>query len=327
MTVRRGLGRATQARSKVGIGRSIWATAAAIGLVAPAAFLAGPTQVDAAPFVPITVTITRIVQPDDSIDPGITQGPWGDFYAGVTINGEAKQNNFPNRLDNGFEFGVGYIFPADFALDTTEWAFSRTVDAAAGNVPVEIEIWDNDDCDTPFCTDTGIFESNDDQADVKPAAGRALSISVDPTTGRWSGDVAWPLNCAEGAESDHVKVCFEVSIDSTNGDGDGDGLLDSWERNGFNADGDATIDVDLPAMGANPLHKDLFLELDYEAGQSPNGRADIQAMKAAFRTAPLSNPDGVNGVNLWVDTGALVDVERPRGSGERYLHRRHRQRR
>jgi hypothetical protein len=33
---------------------------------------------------------------------------------------------------------------------------------------------------------------------------------------------------------------------------DGDGLLDSWETNGLDADGDGTIDVDLPAMGADP---------------------------------------------------------------------------
>ena len=65
-------------------------------------------------------------------------------------------------------------------------------------------------------------------------------------------------------------------------------------------------------MGANPNHKDLFLELDYMAGQAVT-RADIQSVKVAFASAPLdaggiNNPDGQPGINLWVDTGNLVDT-------------------
>ena len=46
-------------------------------------------------------------------------------------------------------------------------------------------------------------------------------------------------------------------------DTDGDGLRDDWEMNGVDADGNGTIDLDLPAMGANPLRKDLFVETDW----------------------------------------------------------------
>ena len=42
-------------------------------------------------------------------------------------------------------------------------------------------------------------------------------------------------------------------------DTDGDGLLDEWETHGIDTNGDGKVEVDLPAMGANPLHKDLFL--------------------------------------------------------------------
>lgn len=45
-------------------------------------------------------------------------------------------------------------------------------------------------------------------------------------------------------------------------DSDGDGLLDDWERNGLDVNLDGTIDLDLPALGADPLHKDLFVEVD-----------------------------------------------------------------
>ncbi len=46
------------------------------------------------------------------------------------------------------------------------------------------------------------------------------------------------------------------------GDGDGDSLPDGWERCGYDHDGDGTVDVDLPAMGADPSRKDVFVEVD-----------------------------------------------------------------
>ena len=112
-------------------------------------------------------------------------------------------------------------------------------------------------------------------------------------------------------------------------DTDGDGLLDVWEGCGFDPDGDGPISkIDLPGFGANPRHKDLFLELDWVAGQMPSQeptRAAIQALKGAFAVAPIDagteasksklkggvdakpNPDGRPGINLWVDTGGLKD--------------------
>lgn len=278
---------------------------ALLGTASGSASAADPT--------PLTLTVSRITQPDDSIDSGPLQGPWGDFYAGATLGGSGRLDNFGNRLDNGFEFGVGYIFPATFSLPAAEWTFTTNVDRDAGDVEVTLEIWDNDDCDEPFCTDPGLFQNADDQADVKPGPGRTLVLAVNPTTGRWTGDLTWPENCAGGTESDRATVCFDIFPWSpASGDADGDGLLDAWERDGFDADGDGTVDVDLPGLGADPAHKDLFLELDHEAGQAPT-RADVQAMKAAFRSAPLTNPDGIDGVDLWVDTGPLVDADAREG--------------
>ncbi|MFE3288446.1 hypothetical protein ACFXJJ_35825, partial [Streptomyces sp. NPDC059233] len=69
----------------------------------------------------------------------------------------------------------------------------------------------------------------------------------------------WPQSCSsgdgeEGSDEDgpSVEVCFDVSTTSTSGDADGDGLLDGWERNGYNADGYGGIEVDLPASSGNP---------------------------------------------------------------------------
>jgi uncharacterized repeat protein (TIGR01451 family) len=102
-------------------------------------------------------------------------------------------------------------------------------------------------------------------------------------------------------------------------DMDGDGLLDHWETNGLDADGDGDIDVDLPGFGADPMHKDLFLEFDWAPTDSSNNNAaqaprrnTIQILKNTFAAAPIDaggfdNPDGQPGINLWIDTGALAD--------------------
>ena len=81
---------------------------------------------------------------------------------------------------------------------------------------------------------------------------------------------------------------------------------------GYDADGDGVVDVDLPALGADPSHKDIFVELDWEIGRAPL-RESIEVVKEAFAMAPIDaggtpNPDGQPGINLWVDTGGLRDA-------------------
>jgi uncharacterized repeat protein (TIGR01451 family) len=94
-------------------------------------------------------------------------------------------------------------------------------------------------------------------------------------------------------------------------DSDGDGLYDLWEDHGIDVDFDGVIDLDLPALGARSDHKDLFVEMDWRPGRHPS-RADIQALKAAFALAPVDaggipNPDNQSGINLWFDTGDLME--------------------
>lgn len=89
-------------------------------------------------------------------------------------------------------------------------------------------------------------------------------------------------------------------------DTDGDGLLDRWEEYGIDINDDGTVDLDLPAMGADPMHKDIFIEVDYMERHRPNASA-IQDVINAFAGAPVSNPDAVGGINLHV----VVDEEIP----------------
>ena len=63
------------------------------------------------------------------------------------------------------------------------------------------------------------------------------------------------------------------------------------------------IEIDLTALGADPRHKDLFVEMDYMVhastayGLAPSS-AVMSAVRIAFENAPISNPDGTNGIRL-----------------------------
>ena len=86
------------------------------------------------------------------------------------------------------------------------------------------------------------------------------------------------------------------------GDTDGDGLLDVWESGPIDTDGDTVNDLDLPAMGAEPDHKDVFVELDCMAPHCYSDSLLAPVIKA-FADAPVANPDGTTGIRLHVDNG------------------------
>lgn len=241
--------------------------------------------------VPVTLTITSVecTQSNECDAAGIEAAgqSWPDFYAKVFINGV---ETITPRADDDQE----KIQPF--------WVVSTTVDdVATPVVPITIQIWDHDST------------SGDDIADASPQNDHNnLDLSLNLATGAWSGDTATSCVTGDGVDTDDddyypVRVCFDISTLSNSGDADGDGLLDNWERLGLDADGDGTVDVDLPAMGANPLRQDIFLELDYETGRAPT-RDGINAMKRAFAAAPRPNPDGSSGITLHVDAGALFDA-------------------
>lgn len=114
----------------------------------------------------------------------------------------------------------------------------------------------------------------------------------------WSNDP----NCGGGAQEDS----------------DGDGLLDIWETQGLTVTVNGVdVFVDLPAMGADPKKKDIFVEIDYmedpgiclpiigcHFGHSHRPKPEaIAKVVEAFARAPVPNPDGSTGINLHVDYG------------------------
>ena len=94
---------------------------------------------------------------------------------------------------------------------------------------------------------------------------------------------------------------FSVSL-AIRDDTDGDGLLDEWETDGT-PDG-----LDLPAMGADPRHKDIFVELDHMSGHALDQGA-LDSVVAAFEDAPVGNPDGVDGIALHIDNGPASPMD------------------
>ena len=89
------------------------------------------------------------------------------------------------------------------------------------------------------------------------------------------------------------------------GDADGDGLSNTWEQNGIDVNNDGTIDFTLPQ--ANPNRKNLYIEVDYMENHRPFGGNSvfgtgsvIEDARRAFALAPVSNPDGATGINLFV---------------------------
>ncbi|MDJ0940339.1 MAG: hypothetical protein QNJ00_11310 [Woeseiaceae bacterium] len=122
-------------------------------------------------------------------------------------------------------------------------------------------------------------------------------------------DVGGTLNVSVRNTDGQVSnvVSYTLPSNAATMDRDGDDLLDDWEINGYDADGDGTVDIDLAALGADPLRPDIFLEVDVMQGLTNNpGNAVWNAFTGAFAAAPIINPAGPNGINLVLDTRGTV---------------------
>jgi hypothetical protein len=110
-------------------------------------------------------------------------------------------------------------------------------------------------------------------------------------------------DCAETGTGVFVDVS-NTGTSATLADTDGDGIDDGDEVVGTDAG------LDLPALGVNPLRKDLLIEYDWfddaigcGAHSHAPSAAVLARVAAIFANAPVTNPDGSTGINLIQDAG------------------------
>lgn len=138
-------------------------------------------------------------------------------------------------------------------------------------------------------------------AHFDPRVGVEFVIHVQYPDGRQS--VHRDTIGVDDSESDSIAIELKRDSDCES-DLDHDGLCDSWEREGIDVNGDGTIDLDLPALGADPLRKDVFVELDWYDGAEPYSVADVIE---SFAQAPVANPDGSEGIWLHILRDEAID--------------------
>ena len=158
---------------------------------------------------------------------------------------------------------------------------------------------------------------------VTAAAGEPFTIWVDSYGASATGTAVLNISknlsptCADtgDVDGDRLPNCYEtgtgtfVSTTNTgtspsNSDTDGDGIKDGDEvlgsRGGLN----------LPALGASPVHKDIFVEVDWyddsldcAAHSHRITAAAASTATAMFANAGVSNPDRTSGIRLYIDYG------------------------
>ncbi len=144
-----------------------------------------------------------------------------------------------------------------------------------------------------------VFTNNQGMVDI--TATLAAPVSTDEFISAIATD--WTGNTSEFTRS----LCLK--------DTDGDGILDCWETSGDGIDvnADGVIEFDLAADGAGPRHKDIFVEVDPMSGTYPMGVA-LEDVEDAFDFVPselADNPDGLDGITLWVDYQAADAIPGP----------------
>jgi FG-GAP repeat len=236
-------------------------------------------------------------------------GALGDQFGwSVSINGNSAVIGAYGNQDNGRLTGSAYVFtrsgdawaeqakllPVDGSSDTRfGWSVSISGDTA---VIGSIDDDDNGNSSGSAYVFTRSGSVWTEQAKLLPSDGEAseqfgnsVSISDDIVAigARWDND---------NGNSAGSAYIFEVGLDT-----DGDGLLDDWELNGIPYTGGDGVTRRFMLPGADPNYKDLYVEVDAMSGLSLSSTS-ISMLETAFNFAPVSNPDGFDGINLHILT-------------------------
>lgn len=163
------------------------------------------------------------------------------------------------------------------------------------------------------------------QAGDRLGSRSVVSVQVyDPVAAATVDDLGLPRTQRRG---DH-RVAFQALTDAggvivraSHFDSDEDGLLDHWESTGVDFNTDGTIDLPLhqAPFSANPLRKDIFVEIDFLVAADHSHRpiaGSLTNVESAFAAAPVANPDSSSGIAAHVpprrvDRGSAIPSESP----------------
>jgi hypothetical protein len=212
----------------------------------------------------------------------------------VTVDGDGTLGC--SQPTNGAGAGASALFEAEIAVSSPGGVdYSASISATGDNV----EMWLLDENEQPVF----IMEATGSQSPSGTLAPGEYVLHVQ-------------VNClveTHTAQAETSNGGFSISAQFGADDSDGDGLLDSWESEGIDFTNNGSVDLDLPVMGADPLHKDIYVEIDHMSGHGLSQTA-IDKVVASFAVAPVPNPDGSGGITLHVDNGPSSNMD-PRSAG------------
>ena len=208
--------------------------------------------------------------------------PYGALLGLFSTTSELNDIDVLNRVPGAIDFGKDFVTPE------TIWdAWRQTTSQKLKEKNKE---WYNDSMTTDIPED---FK-------IDPYTGMLLEI---PRNAKFLFISLIDEYYRDNFESPNSLI---VTIEK---DTDKDGLVDNWEKYGIDINKDGEIDLDLQAFDADWEHKDIFVEIDYMGSSGGHDhRPDqtaINSVVRAFRDAPVTNPDNVQGINLHV----MIDEE------------------
>ena len=231
--------------------------------------------------------IDLVKDPADATEPAVTPNDTGDPDAG------------PNALAN---FPVGVIAYTNPQTGTT--ALTGVVDTSNPD-DGRVDLYGVGSLDP-----SGFGEGLVHVASVTPGANGRFSIETTAGHAFYSAT----FTNAAGSTSEFSPVCGDPDGDG-DPDTDNDGLCDDWETKGIDYDGDGSAELPLHAAPffADPLRKDIFVEVDYMGGlihdDAPESGA-LDDVRTVFDNSPVDAGAGI-ALNLSPGNADRLDEQVP----------------
>jgi hypothetical protein len=149
---------------------------------------------------------------------------------------------------------------------------------------------------------------------ASPTVDQNLGSSDYSMTSSLTGTYYWRVRALGPGDPGAYSETRSLQLVDYYGDDDGDSLPNGWELHGYDPNDDGTPEVDLPALGADYRHKDIFVEMDYMyRASATNGlgpdQAVLDGITSSFNNAPVSNPDGITGIHIHLDLDDQVPYD------------------